>query len=201
MTATPSASQVARARAGALPVVRIPGRHHGRPLPVPTIDASRRDGPMEERVARTVSRSVAAGWPAFVFTPSKSACLSLFAYLSSSLQGVGVDWMHSGRHERDEVRRRFAERRAGVLVCTSVMERGITVEGADVVVASADATRIFDHRALVQMAGRSGRSHARPEGRVTFVCSAPTRAMKLAISMIEEMNEHARAMGYVNDNR
>lgn len=200
MTATPSASQVARARAGALPVVRITGRHHGRPLPVPTIDASRRDGPMEERVARTVSRSVAAGWPAFVFTPSKSACLSLFAHLSSSLQGVGVDWMHSGRHERDEVRRRFAERRVGVLVCTSVMERGITVEGADVVVASADATRIFDHRALVQMAGRSGRSHARPEGCVTFVCSAPTRAMKLAISMIEEMNEHARAMGYVSDN-
>lgn len=203
MTATPTATQVAAVRAGALPVVRISARHHGRPLPVPVIDVAQGDGAgvLERRVARAVSRSVAAGWPVFVFTPSKAACMSLHTSLASSLRGIGVDWVHSGRPERDEVRRAFADGKLKVLVCTSVMERGVTVEGADVVVAGADSARIFDHRALVQMAGRAGRTTARPCGDVTFVCKAPTRSMRLAVSMIEEMNEHADAMGYFSGHK
>ena len=71
------------------------------------------------------------------------------------------------------------------------MERGVTVAGADVVVVHADAARVFDHRALVQMAGRAGRASSRPEGNVTFVCDAVTPAIRMAVSVIEEMNEHA----------
>lgn len=200
MTATPSAAQVARVRAGALPAVRISARHHGRPLPVPVIDATRSDGSMERRVMRLVARSIDSGWPVFVFTHSKAACVSLHEAIKAGLQlqGVSVDWMHSGKPGRDDVRRAFAEGSTKVLVCTSVMERGVTIHGADVVVANADSARVFDHRALVQMAGRAGRTAARPGGDVTFVCAAPTRAMRLAVSMIEEMNDHAVRMGYAS---
>jgi len=197
MTATPSAGHVEMVRSGAIPVVRISARHHCMPLPVPQVDAGRRGAPMEARVLEAVARSVEAGWPVFVFTPTRARCMELFSYLSRRLGGVAVDWAHSGRRERDDVRTRFARGKVQVLVCTSVMERGVTVAGADVVVVHADAARVFDHRALVQMAGRAGRASSRPEGNVTFVCDAVTPAIRMAVSVIEEMNEHARAMGYL----
>lgn len=196
MTATPSAGHLARVRSGTMPVVRISARHHGRALPVPEVVCC---SDIREAAVSEVRSSVDSGWPVFVFAPGRKSCEQLAALLKSRLSSCTVDWIHSHRADRDAVRERFARRAIDVLVATSVMERGITVEGADVVIAGADCVRIFDHRALVQMAGRAGRWTGRPEGRVSYICTRRTPAMTMAVSMIKEMNADARVRGFISD--
>ena len=53
------------------------------------------------------------------------------------------------------------------MVTTSVLERGITVPKADVIVLYAHDD-LYDARTLIQMAGRSGRAASHPIGSVYF---------------------------------
>ena len=53
------------------------------------------------------------------------------------------------------------------LVTTSILERGVTFPEIDVYVLGADDP-VFSSSALVQIAGRAGRSQSRPTGRVVF---------------------------------
>jgi competence protein ComFA len=71
------------------------------------------------------------------------------------------------------------------------LERGVTVPRSDVLVWGADSPT-FGTSALVQMAGRVGRSKDDPVGNVTFLCSRRARDPVLAIRHIEEMNLYAR---------
>lgn len=194
MTATPSRGHLARVRVGSLPCVRISARHHGRPLPVPVVvETGGRS--MGSAVAELARVSLAAAAPLFVFVPSRSRAPELSRELSPALPGRRVEWVHSGDPERSGKRESFASGRCDVLVTTSVMERGITVDGADVIVAEADWEAVFDYRSLVQMAGRAGRTSAHPAGRVWFVCSEANSAIFTAIGMIREMNDDAKARG------
>src|SRR5690606_41440989 len=82
-----------------------------------------------------------------------------------------------------------------VLVATTILERGITVPDVDVLVLFSDVEAIFQTAALIQMAGRVGRTAARPTGRVAFVGRRITRSMRQAVAHIQHMNELARQMG------
>ncbi|MDI6637656.1 MAG: helicase-related protein [Bacillota bacterium] len=108
-----------------------------------------------------------------------------------------VAFVHSRHPERDRVREAFKEGQIDVLVTTTIMERGITVPMADVVVLYADFERVFDAGTLVQMAGRAGRSHEYPCAQVYFVAERTSPAMRAAIASIRAMNEHAAKSGYL----
>ena len=73
-------------------------------------------------------------------------------------------------------------------VTTTVLERGVTIPGVDVIVLRADSS-VFDARSLVQMAGRAGRTSECPTGRVIFVVERTNREVEAAIKMIEFMND------------
>jgi competence protein ComFA len=77
------------------------------------------------------------------------------------------------------------------------MERGVTVDGVDVIVCHADDDVVFDYRALIQMAGRSGRTAANPKGRVRFVCENENWHVRTAVGIIREMNAEAAERGLV----
>jgi len=210
MSATPDEETVAEARLGKSLLVPIPARHHGHPLPVPEImvDRSLVSDPGGERpyqpselVLSLIRRSLKGTPPArvLVFVPTVAAAervgRGLAAALASTEWRGRVAWSHSRDPEREAKRRAFLEGRLVVLVATTILERGITVPDVDVIVLFSDVEHIFQPAALVQMAGRVGRTAARPTGRVAFVGRRISRAMRAAVEQIEAMNTLAKEMG------
>ena len=76
---------------------------------------------------------------------------------------------------------------------TTILERGVTFPSVDVIVLGA-SNHIFDVAALVQIAGRAGRSEDDPQGLVLYVHDGLTNAMLEAKNMIQMMNHKRKKM-------
>ncbi|MFT8872899.1 MAG: DEAD/DEAH box helicase [Sporolactobacillus sp.] len=196
LTATPP-DQLRRAfGSGTLEGVRIAARFHAHPLPLPDFHwignwrAALRTGRLPEVFLKWMNAKCARRIPLFVFVPTVGAVLQL----TESLQRQGCGRV-VGVHAHDPHRHRkvadFRRRQLDVLVTTTILERGVTIAGVEVAVFGADDP-IFDERALVQIAGRVGRSVERPEGDVLFFHNGSTRAMHRARRHIHRMNEEAK---------
>ena len=81
----------------------------------------------------------------------------------------------------------FRQKKNGVMLCTTVMERGLTIENVQVCVYQADS-RIFDEAGLVQMAGRVGSVFAYPEGDVLFLCRRRSEKAERCVKALREAN-------------
>ena len=81
------------------------------------------------------------------------------------------------------------------LVTTTILERGVTFPGIDVAVLGADDP-VFSSSALVQIAGRVGRSSKRPTGLVDFWINEYSRAVKQAQLEIKTMNLKGRRLAH-----
>ncbi|TCP64086.1 competence protein ComFA [Heliophilum fasciatum] len=212
MTATPDIVLKEAVAARQLALVTIPARHHGRPLPEPEILLEKKWNWQKDQLIfpekllhflhRSVEGDVAQ---VFLFVPS----VFLAQRVGTSLQvatrlppfndfkGIWVEYSHSRDPERESKRQRFSRQAFPIFVTTAIMERGITVPRANVVVLFAENERIFDERALIQMAGRAGRSSERPDGTVWFVGTRKTSAMQEALTSIRWLNEEARKKGFL----
>lgn len=197
LTATPSLGHMARIKAGALPCFKISARHHRHPLPMPAlIEAG--DNPTEAVLAELVEARLNSSAPLLVFVPTRHRAPEVAEYLSTFASGKRIEWVHSADLRRDTKRRMFARGECDILVSTSVMERGVTVEGVDVIVLDADWEAVFDYRALVQMAGRAGRTASNPTGNVWFICSRTNQHVRTAVEMVDEMNKDAWERGFLD---
>lgn len=208
MTATPDRELLRRAEAGECVLVRVPARYHGYPLPVPELVVDRRLGDLERGAVHgkpfrpsptllsLIERSLSATPPARVllFVPTILAAERVGKSLAEAMPG-DVLWSHAQDPERDGKLAAFLRGEGRVFVATSILERGVTVPDVDVIVLYADAERIFQEPALIQMAGRVGRTMERPTGRVAFVGRRITAAMRAAVRHIQSMNEEAAALG------
>lgn len=212
MTATPSEEMLARYRKGDLPCIWIPARHHGFPLPEPELLVEKKLPLMElgtvvpetliEIIHETVEGDLAQ---LFVFVPSIELGQRISQALSQILRlppfndfdGSWVQFCHSRDEDREEKLRDFRRGKFPILVTTTICERGLTLQKVNVVVLFADRARVFDVSALIQMAGRSGRSREYPEGRVWFVGTRISREMKAARDRIRTMNLQALELGYL----
>ena len=85
-----------------------------------------------------------------------------------------------------------------VFVCTSILERGVTLDNVQVAVLYADH-ELYDVRALVQMAGRTGRTVQNPDGRALFLATRITKAMKEAVEWVREQNKLALEQGFLKE--
>jgi competence protein ComFA len=81
-----------------------------------------------------------------------------------------------------------------LLVTTTILERGVTVPFVDVYILDADSQQ-FDSAALIQMAGRAGRSQQDPNGFVYFCAADWTSSQKEAVQHIRDMNRRASKAG------
>lgn len=82
------------------------------------------------------------------------------------------------------------EKRKLFLITTTILERGVTFPGIDVIVFGAE-DEVFSTSSLVQIAGRVGRKMDRPTGEVLFLAEENTVAIKSAINQIKYMNKKA----------
>ncbi len=84
-----------------------------------------------------------------------------------------------------------------LLLTTTILERGVTIANLDVAVLGAE-DRIFTESALVQIAGRVGRSSQYSTGNITFFHYGKTEAMVKAKRQMIQMNKEAKEKGLID---
>lgn len=180
-------------------VVFLPARPHGHPLPEPRLFWSPRlaawplAGAWPGRLVAWLRASRQRGARLLVFAPTVDHARRLPEVLGRLLaEPVAAVW--AAHPDRGPVIEGFRRGSPGVLVSTSLLERGVTLPSVDVLVLFPEHP-LFDTAALVQMAGRSGRSPEDPRGRVLFAGAWPAREALQAVAAIRAMNRRARREG------
>jgi competence protein ComFA len=207
LSATPPPDLQRQAAYNRLPHARVPVRFHRHPLPVPirvaanTLPYWLHKEAIPKRVLALIKHSVDRGAQLFVFVPYISDVEGLVKLFrdSASLLGLPLEAVE-GTSSKDPARSdkviAFRNRTIRLLVTTTILERGVTVPKSDVFVLSADNPQ-FDSAALVQMAGRAGRSADDPYGYVYFAGKEMTISQRDAIRQIRRMNTIAKRKGYL----
>ena len=83
---------------------------------------------------------------------------------------------------------KFRQKKAGLIIATTVLERGVTFPDVDVCVFQADHG-VFDESSLIQMAGRAGRNFFHPYGDILFLCLEKSAAAIACKKTLETANE------------
>ncbi len=181
LTATPDKELKKRCEEGSLLHFKLQERPHGKPLPVPVIHT----GPIIILFIRLLT------WlkkhkrhPRLIFVPSIKMAERMGRVLSCFMR---CSVCTSKSPDRDAIIEKFRKKKRGVLVATTVLERGVTIKDVDVCVWNADS-RIFDEAGLIQMAGRAGRNFQNPYGDVLFLCKEKSALAKQCQRTILEAN-------------
>ena len=176
LTATPSLELRNGVKEGRIEEVNLFVRPHGYPLSVPKVKIG----------LRYVQLIIVQRWlakrkkQALIFVPS--------IHLGNQLKRLlKLEFVYAGHEHLDERIRAFKKEELQFLICTTVLERGVTFSGIDVCVMHADH-RVFTHACLIQIAGRVGRSFFDPEGEVLFLCSQHSRNIEACLRDIQQAN-------------
>jgi ATP-dependent DNA helicase RecG len=164
MTATPIPRTLALASYGEMTLSVIDELPPGR-TPVTTRVIEREDRAQAYEIVRA---EVAAGRQAFVICPlidesealaARSATAEFERLKSEELTGLGLGLLHSRLKDKDEVMQRFVAGEIEVLVATAVVEVGVDVPNASVMMI--EGAERFGLAQLHQFRGRVGRGSAK----------------------------------------
>lgn len=176
LTATPSNEMRDAVNEERLHEVQLFMRPHGYPLSVPKVKTG----------MHYVQMIILQRWlakrkkQALIFVPS--------IHLGNQVKDLlKLEFVFAGYEHLDERVRAFKMGEFKFLICTTVLERGVTFSGIDVSVMHADH-RVFSHASLIQIAGRVGRSFSDPEGEVLFLCSGHSRNIEACLRDIQRAN-------------
>lgn len=195
LSATPSKTMKIAAMNERLPCVKIPKRFHGFPLPVPKMvwggEWKKRleRGKLPAPFLKWLKAQSESGRRAMIFVSSVSVLEKLTELIRKEVD-VPVDSVHAEDSLRKEKVTQFRNEDIQLLVTTTILERGVTVPYLDVAVFGADHD-VFTESALVQIAGRAGRSKDDHNGKVLLFHYGKSLSMIRAISHIKNMNKEA----------
>ncbi|OES46040.1 DEAD/DEAH box helicase [Domibacillus iocasae] len=193
LTATPEPAWQAEIQAGSRDATLIPARYHRQPLPVPKMAWC---GNWKKSIVPVpVLKWVKEKEKALVFYPhidTMDKALPIFKEINLRIESV---------HAADPLRKEKVEamRRGDIpiLLTTTILERGVTFPGVDVAVVGSE-DRVFTESALIQIAGRAGRSINYPTGDISFFHYGKTEAMVRAVKQINEMNALGKERGLLD---
>lgn len=171
VTATPTGWQ------RLFPTVHLSRRYHGHDLPVPIL-MPQTDNAITEFCLRYPDL------PRLLFVPTKQDLIrygNLLEIKSLTYRAVSAEI-----EDRTDTLVWLQETK-GVVLATSIWERGMTVKGVQVAVLDSEH-ELFSARALIQMAGRAGRKPDAPTGDVVFFYKERTFRQDRAIREIMEAN-------------
>lgn len=188
LTATPNADLKRQVQVGTLPTVKIPVRFHRHPLPVPRFTWC---GNWQKQLLRKRKLpNVVFEWCRERMKRKQSFLLFVPSVaVAEQVKGIlGVASVYADDVDRKQKVEQFRRGDFEALVTTTILERGVTIPRIDVAVLGSEDD-IFTESALVQIAGRVGRSADYPTGDVCFFHYGKTKAMVAARRHILEMNE------------
>ncbi|MBQ2689121.1 MAG: hypothetical protein IJG05_03485, partial [Solobacterium sp.] len=184
LTATPDDYLLEEVRQGRMKCLTLYSRPHGQPLPEPRIKV----WPLPVLFVMLIRWLIRCRkHPRMVFVPTVRMAYVLHGLFSRI---IPCEVCTGESTDRDEIIQRFRTKKNGIIFSTTVLERGVTVERADICVFRADHD-VFDESALIQMAGRAGRSFTFPHGDVLFLCTERSRICEQCLQRIQEANNHA----------
>lgn len=200
LTATPTSVWKRACRKGTASCITIPARFHKHPLPVPTLQwcGNWRKSLEKQRLPLNVKNWVLhrlkTKKQALLFFPSVASMQQALPYFQAIDPHIHL--VYAEDPLRKEKVQKMRTKEIMILLTTTILERGVTFPNLDVAVIGAEKA-IFTEAALVQIAGRVGRSAQYPFGTVTFFHHGRTKAMLAALSQIEGMNRQARRRGWL----
>lgn len=207
LTATPRKNQQSLITRKKLPHIFVPIRYHGYPLPVPQMKMTlslKKDLQKYQPPATFitwVNKRQNSRRQLLIFVPS----ISLAEQITNSIRRIlleekiieknnAIDFVHAEDPWREEKVQQFRNKELKIIITTTILERGVTFPSVDVAILDAGHD-VFDEAALVQIAGRAGRSADDPTGEVIFFHDGKTEAMIQAISSIKQMNQRGGVGG------
>ncbi|GGA67144.1 DNA/RNA helicase [Ornithinibacillus halotolerans] len=196
LTATPRKDLRLRIALNKLPHTFVPLRYHGHPLPVPTLQISYS---LQKALNEKKVPQILLHWmknrqnpnrQLLIFVPTISLADELTTYLKEQTEVLfkKVVSVHAEDEDRVVKINQFRQREIDLLITTTILERGVTFPSVDVIVLDA-GHEVFDEAALVQIAGRAGRSADDPTGEIVFLHDGKTTAMVNAVRSIKQMNK------------
>ncbi len=212
LTATPDRQLMSGVNCGLTRLITIPVRYHGHPVPEPRCQklVSFQKTADQRWTIAPYLLELLDKWLAekdvqvFAFLPTVRMVETYGPVLAKALKGRNhpagpalLAFSHAGDRDREQKRRDFKAGKFRLFLTTTIMERGITVKRAHVLVLEADFEPVFDEGTLIQMAGRAGRSAEFPDGEVVFVGGRINQAMRRARQKIRYLNTVARRAGYL----
>ncbi len=156
--------------------IELNKRPHGYPLPVPQI----KHYPYIIQVLWIRSYLQKNTKPCLVFVPSKKLGKQLSFILN-------IPFVYAQDPNLDQTIKDFKENRINALLCTTILERGVTFINVQVIIIEANHS-VFNLASLIQIAGRVGRNFNYPQGEVIFLCSTFTTVIKHSVKEITRAN-------------
>lgn len=203
LTATPRRKQRQAMARGNLAYVFVPLRFHRHLLPIPifqnclSLQKDLRTTKIPNALIQWFRQRQIPTRQLLIFVPTIELARQLAPVFATFLVEEGwiknkskVTAVHAEDKNREEKVARFRKKQYMAMVTTTILERGVTFPALDVVVLDA-GHQVFDEAALVQIAGRAGRSVLDPKGEVVFLHDGKTDSMVRARADMLKMNERA----------
>lgn len=181
LTATSTDKLDQQVKKGQLTRLTLAHRFHGNPLMVPQLF-------WQSKWKKEFLKQRKTGFPLLIFVPEIEFGKQFLIKLQKQFPDEKMAFVASTSKDRVQLVEAFRQGALHLLVSTSILERGVTFPCVDVFIIDASHPN-FTKSALVQMAGRVGRSPKRPAGRVAFFHTGKSRAMVKAIHEIKKMNK------------
>lgn len=203
LTATPNRKIQKEVTKNNLFATILPARYHRHPLPVPSLKwagAWRKKllkTPLHNPIGKKIQEKITTRRRCLIFVPNIEWMLQLEKTLKTLFPQTAIESVSALDPKRKEKVSAMRNSEIQLLLTTTILERGVTLADIDVLVIGAE-DRIFTEAALVQIAGRCGRSAKYPTGEVIFFHHGQTKAMKQAVKQIKQMNHLAQRRGLLN---
>ncbi|OEH86720.1 hypothetical protein BHU72_00130 [Desulfuribacillus stibiiarsenatis] len=117
----------------------------------------------------------------------------LSLYITSEQLSIELTFVYASDPERVEKISDLRNERYQWIICTTILERGVTIPNSHVVVIDAEH-KVFTKSTLIQIAGRVGRTVTHPNGNVIFMGKYLHRPIQNAIDEIQGINKAAATL-------
>ena len=176
--------------------VSLPRRFHGNPLVVPKkvwlkdLRKKVEKKQVPTKLLKLIKEQRKTSFPLILFVSEIELGEKILSLLRRAFKNEIIELVTSKTDNRLELVEKFRNQEITILVSTTILERGVTFPKVDVFVIDANH-RLFTKSALVQIAGRVGRSMERPTGELLYLAEGSSKEMMQAIKEIKEMNREA----------
>lgn len=204
LTATPDRIYQKKIRQNIIHASILPARYHGHPLPVPITITEKKwkerllKNPTKTKVYKKILELLNLKKKFLLFVPNIKWMEQFEQVLREQIPDKRFEAVHSEDRERKRKVQAMRDRELDFLMTTTILERGVTFENIDVLVIGSD-DQIYTESALVQIAGRAGRSKDYPTGEVIYYHDGLTRDIKRAVKQIKQMNRIAKSRGLIKE--
>lgn len=183
LTATPDEEMLKEVHEGNLSMVELFQRPHGYPLIVPKV---KRGITCYLYLCLLIflKNNIQNQKQVLLFVPTINQASKYQKVLRFFFSCASIT---SHTKDKDAIIDAFHQQHYKILISTTILERGITIKGVNVVIMHADHI-VFQEASLIQMIGRVGRNIEIPTGEGLFLCKKQNTDIKRCIQAIHKMN-------------